>query len=90
LYNTLFSCSRYLRSSGAWLALSASDFFRSAKCAASSPFALLLRLAAATALISVASCRTGLDVANFSALKFELVEFLFEFLNRNTPTLLLF
>ena len=31
----LFSCSRYLRNSGAWLALSASDFFRSARCAAS-------------------------------------------------------
>ena len=56
----------------------------------SSPFALFLRLAATTALISVASCRIGLDVANFSALKFEWVEFLFEFLNRNTPILLLF
>jgi hypothetical protein len=51
---------------------------------------LFLRLAATTALISVASCRIGLDVANFSALKFEWVEFLFEFLNRNTPILLLF
>ena len=58
---TLFSCSRYLRISGAWLALSASDFFRSARCAASSPFPLFLRPAAATALISVASCRIGLD-----------------------------
>jgi hypothetical protein len=33
--SALFSYSRYLRSSGAWLALSASDFLRSAKCAAS-------------------------------------------------------
>ena len=41
----------------AWLrlALSASDLLRSARYAASSPFPLLLRLAAATALISVAS-----------------------------------
>jgi hypothetical protein len=47
---TLFSCSRYLRISGAWLALSASDLFRSARCAASSPFALFLRPAATLGL----------------------------------------
>jgi len=43
----LFSCSRYLRISDAWLALSASDFFTSARCAASSPFVLFLRPATA-------------------------------------------
>ena len=34
---------------------------RPARCAASSPFPLFLRRATATALISVASCRIGLD-----------------------------
>ena len=67
----LFSYSRYLRSSGAWLALSASDFLRSAKRGefVGASFAPVLRRAEGPA---------------------ELIEFLFELLNRNTSILLLF
>ena len=58
---TLFSCSGYLRNSGAWLALSASDFLRSARLRGELPVCVVLATGRGHGTDKRGQCRIGLD-----------------------------